>query len=44
MIHLESPAFSDVTIEGGRVIAGAAVPLTALISQTARAGLAGWKS
>ena len=41
VIHLESPAFSDVTIEGGRVEAGAAVPLTALISQTARAGLAG---
>ena len=41
VIHLESPAFSDVTIEGGRVTAGAAVPLTALISQTARAGLAG---
>ncbi len=41
VIHLESPAFSDVTIRGGRVEAGAAVPLTALISQTARAGLAG---
>lgn len=41
VIHLESPAFSDVTIEDGRVIAGSAVPLTALISQTARAGLAG---
>ncbi|WP_435007119.1 UDP-N-acetylmuramate dehydrogenase [Tundrisphaera lichenicola] len=41
VIHLESPAFSDVVIEGGRVEAGAAVPLTALISQTARAGLAG---
>ena len=41
VIHLESPAFSDVTIEGGKVTAGAAVPLTALISQTARAGLAG---
>ena len=39
--HLESPAFADVTIEGRRVEAGAAVPLTALISQTARAGLAG---
>jgi UDP-N-acetylmuramate dehydrogenase len=39
--HLESPAFSDVTIRGRRVEAGAAVPLTALISQTARAGLAG---
>ncbi len=41
VIHLESPAFADVTIEEGRVVAGAAVPLTALISQTARAGLAG---
>ena len=41
VIHLESPAFSDVTIEDGHVTAGAAVPLTALISQTARAGLAG---
>ena len=41
VIHLESPAFSDVTIDGGQVEAGAAVPLTALISQTARAGLAG---
>src|SRR4051812_24829676 len=41
VIHLESPAFSDVTVEGKIVHAGAAVPLTALISQTARAGLAG---
>lgn len=41
VIHLESPAFSDVEIDGGRVRAGAAVPLTALISQTTRAGLAG---
>ncbi len=41
VIHLESPAFSDVTIEGRSVQVGAAVPLTALISQTARAGLAG---
>ncbi|WP_435016967.1 UDP-N-acetylmuramate dehydrogenase [Tundrisphaera sp. TA3] len=41
VIHLESPAFSDVAIDGGRVTAGAAVPLTALISQTTRAGLAG---
>jgi UDP-N-acetylmuramate dehydrogenase len=41
VIHLESPAFADVTIHGQRVEAGAAVPLTALISQTARAGLAG---
>jgi UDP-N-acetylmuramate dehydrogenase len=41
VIHLQSPAFSDMTIEGRQVIAGAAVPLTALISQTARAGLAG---
>ena len=41
VVHLESPVFSDVTIRGNRVEAGAAVPLTALISQTARAGLAG---
>ena len=41
VIHLESPAFSDVAIDDRRVVAGAAVPLTALISQTTRAGLAG---
>jgi UDP-N-acetylmuramate dehydrogenase len=41
VIHLESPAFSDVTFDGRVVEAGAAVPLTALISQSARAGLAG---
>jgi UDP-N-acetylmuramate dehydrogenase len=41
VILMESPAFSDVTIEGRHVRAGAAVPLTALISQTARAGLSG---
>jgi UDP-N-acetylmuramate dehydrogenase len=41
VIHLESPAFSDVAIRGNVVEVGAAVPLTALISQTARAGLAG---
>lgn len=41
VILLESPAFADVVIQGNRVEAGAAVPLTALISQTARAGLAG---
>jgi UDP-N-acetylmuramate dehydrogenase len=41
VIHLESPAFSDVKVEGRTVEAGGAVPLTALISQSARAGLAG---
>jgi UDP-N-acetylmuramate dehydrogenase len=41
VIHLESPAFSDVAIKGHVVEAGAAVPLTALISHSARAGLAG---
>ena len=41
VIHLESPAFSDVSIDGNVVEAGAAVPLTALISHSARAGLAG---
>src|SRR6478609_4641545 len=34
VIHLESPAFSDVVVVGRTVQAGAAVPLTALISQT----------
>jgi UDP-N-acetylmuramate dehydrogenase len=41
VIHLESPAFSDVSVSGNRISAGAAVPLTALISHSARAGLAG---
>lgn len=41
VVHMESPFFSDVKIEGERILAGAAVPLTALISQAARAGLAG---
>ncbi len=41
IIHLESPAFSDVTVHDQVVTAGAAVPLTALISQSARSGLAG---
>lgn len=41
VVHLESPAFSDVTVDGPFVDCGGAVPLTALISQTARAGLAG---
>jgi len=44
VVHLESPAFSDVTLRGHRIEVGAAVPLTALISQTARAGLAGLES
>ena len=41
VIHLESPAFSDVKVVENRIEAGAAVPLTALISQSARSGLAG---
>ncbi len=41
VIHLESPFFSDVSIAENLVTAGTAVPLTALISQTARAGLCG---
>src|SRR5690242_6033181 len=41
VIHLESPAFSDFAIEQNVVEAGAAVLLTALISHSARAGLAG---
>jgi len=41
VIHLESPFFSDVSVRDNLITTGAAVPLTALISQTARAGLAG---
>jgi len=41
VVHLESPAFSDLTIDDRMVEAGAAVPLTSLISQSARSGLAG---
>jgi UDP-N-acetylmuramate dehydrogenase len=41
VIHLESPFFADVTVRDNVVLAGAAVPLTALISQSARAGLGG---
>ena len=41
VLQLESPALSDVTIDDRRIEAGAAVPLTALISQAARAGLGG---
>jgi UDP-N-acetylmuramate dehydrogenase len=44
VVHMESPAFADLSVESNRVDAGAAVPLTALISQTARAGLAGLES
>src|SRR6516162_1212310 len=40
VIHLESPFFSDISIADNLVSAGAAVPLTALISHSARAGLA----
>jgi len=41
VIHLESPFFSDLTVRQNVVEAGTAVPLTALISHSARAGLAG---
>lgn len=41
VILLESPFFADVKVRDNVVEAGAAVPLTALISQSARAGLAG---
>lgn len=41
VIHLESPAFADLNLSGNTISVGAAVPLTAMISQSARAGLAG---
>src|SRR4051812_45555540 len=34
VLHLESPAFSDLSVRDNIVEAGAAVPLTALISQS----------
>ncbi len=41
VLHLESPYFSDLSVRENRVEAGGAVPLTSLISQSARAGLGG---
>jgi UDP-N-acetylmuramate dehydrogenase len=41
VVLLESPFFADIQVRGSIVEAGAAVPLTALISHSARAGLAG---
>jgi UDP-N-acetylmuramate dehydrogenase len=41
VILLESPFFADVKVRENIVEAGAAVPLTALISHSARSGLAG---
>lgn len=41
VIHLESPAFSDISVVDHVISAGSAVPLTALISHSARSGLAG---
>ncbi len=41
VVLLESPFFSDVKVRDNIVEAGAAVPLTALISHSARAGLGG---
>ncbi len=41
VVHLESPFFADVQVRDQIVEAGAAVPLTAFISHSARAGLAG---
>jgi UDP-N-acetylmuramate dehydrogenase len=41
VVLLESPFFADVRVRDNIVEAGAAVPLTALISHSARAGLAG---
>ncbi len=41
VIHLESPAFSEINVDERRIEAGAAVPLTSLISHSARAGLGG---
>ena len=41
VIRLDAPAFSQVTIDGTRLVAGAGADLMKLVMQTARAGLAG---
>ncbi len=41
VLRLSDPGFSQVTVEGRRVRAGAGAPLSALISQAARHALAG---
>lgn len=41
VVQLESPAFSDLSVARNTITAGAAVPLTSLISYTARMGLGG---
>src|SRR5437764_1136094 len=41
VLRLSQPAFTDVTVEGRRVRAGAGAALSALISQSARHALAG---
>ncbi len=41
VIHLESPFFADLSVTGNIITAGAAVPLTSLISHSARSGLGG---
>ena len=41
IVRLNEPAFSEVTVNGRRVRAGAGAALSGLISQSARAGLAG---
>jgi UDP-N-acetylmuramate dehydrogenase len=41
IVRLNEPAFSEVTVNGRRVRAGAGAALSGLLSQSARAGLAG---
>ncbi len=44
VLRLSAPAFTQVTVDGRRVRGGAGAPLSALISQSARNGLAGLES
>src|SRR5439155_21936602 len=44
VLRLSAPAFSDVRVDGTRVHAGCGAALPALISATARAGLAGFET
>ena len=44
VLRLSEPAFTEITVEGRRVRAGAGAALSALISESARHGLAGLES
>ena len=44
VLRLSEPAFTQITVEGNRVWAGTGAAVSALISQAARHGLAGFET